>query len=39
VLTTIVLALFLGKNGVHRPQGAIILSVYAIYVLFKLAQF
>ena len=39
VLTTIVLALFLGKNGVRRPQGAIILSVYAIYVIVKLAQF
>jgi len=39
VLTTVVLALFLRKTGVHRPQGVIILSIYAFYVIVKLAQF
>jgi cation:H+ antiporter len=39
VLTTIVLGLFLAKKGVGRSQGVIILSVYAVYVTFKLTQF
>ena len=39
ILTTAVLALFLRKDGVRRPQGALILSIYAIYVIVKLAQF
>ena len=39
VLTSVVLALFLRKGGVHRPQGIIILSIYSFYVIVKLAQF
>jgi len=39
VLTTVVLAFFLFRKGVSRPQGAIILSLYVAYVLVKLAQF
>lgn len=39
ILTTVVLAFFLRKQGVTRPQGAVILSLYAIFVVVKLQQF
>lgn len=39
VLTTVVLLLFLGKRGVQRPQGLLILAIYGAYVGVKLAQF
>jgi cation:H+ antiporter len=39
LMTTIILALFLRKGGVRRPQGLIILSLYIFYVLVKLSQF
>jgi len=38
-LTVIVLALFLGRYGVQRPQGLLILSIYGLYVVVKLSQF
>lgn len=39
VLTTVVLLLFIGKKGLGRGQGAVILSLYGSYVLVKLMQF
>lgn len=39
VLTSIVLGFFITRNGVSRPQGIVILSVYGIYVGIKLMQF
>lgn len=39
VLTTVVLLLFLGRRGVQRPQGLLILAIYGAYVGVKLAQF
>lgn len=39
VLTVVVLSLFLAPRGVRRPQGILILSIYGLYVAFKLAQF
>ena len=39
VLTTVVLAFFVTKHGVARPQGAVILAFYGAYVAVKLAQF
>ena len=38
-LTVVVLSLFLAGRGVQRPQGFLILSIYALYVLVKLSQF
>jgi len=39
VLTSIVLAFFVRKRGVRRPEGAVILSLYSFYVIVKLMQF
>ena len=39
VLTGTVLFFFLRKRGIKRTEGAIILSLYLGYVLFKLTQF
>lgn len=39
VLTTVVLALFVTKKGLSRPEGIVILSLYGLYVLVKLQQF
>jgi cation:H+ antiporter len=39
VLTVVVLALFLARRGVSRPQGILILSIYGLYVVVKLIQF
>jgi cation:H+ antiporter len=39
VLTAVVLAFFLRRGGVMRPQGLVILSLYAVYVMVKLSQF
>jgi cation:H+ antiporter len=39
VLTTVVLAFFVTKRGVMRPQGLVILGFYAGYVIVKLTQF
>lgn len=39
LLTTVVLALFVFRKGLSRPEGTIILSMYGIYVLVKLSQF
>ena len=39
VLTVVVLALFLTRRGVSRPQGILILSIYGLYVVVKLIQF
>ena len=39
VLTTVVLAFFLIRKGVRRPQAMVILGLYAAYVLIKLSQF
>jgi cation:H+ antiporter len=39
VLTSVVLLLFVTKKGLSRPEGAIILSMYGIFVLIKLLQF
>jgi cation:H+ antiporter len=38
-LTVIVLGLFLARRGIGRPQGILILSIYGLYVAFKLMQF
>jgi cation:H+ antiporter len=39
VLTTVVLAFFITRRGVTRPEGAIILGLYGAYVAVKLMQF
>lgn len=39
LITAIILALFLRKTGVSRPQGMIILALYFGYVAIKLSQF
>lgn len=39
VLTAVVLAFFLRRDGIRRPQGIMILSLYAFYVIVKLSQF
>ena len=39
ILTGTVLFFFLRKRGIKRTEGAIILSLYSGYVLFKLTQF
>ena len=39
LVTFIVLALFLRRAGVRKPQGLIILALYSLYVLVKLSQF
>ena len=39
VLTAVVLTLFLVRNGLHRREGIIILSMYGFYVIVKLLQF
>lgn len=39
VLTAVVLGLFLVRRGIRRPEGLVILSLYAFYVLLKLLQF
>lgn len=38
VLTTVVLAFFLGSRGVTRPEGLVILGLYAAYVAIKLTH-
>jgi Ca2+/Na+ antiporter len=38
-LTTVVLAFFITRRGVTRPEGAIILGLYGAYVAVKLLQF
>jgi cation:H+ antiporter len=37
-LTTVVLVLFLRRQGVARPQATLILSLYLVYALIKLTQ-
>ena len=39
VLTTVVLGLFVFRRGIRRPQGIVILAMYASYVVLKLLQF
>jgi cation:H+ antiporter len=39
LLTATVLAFFLRRQGVMRPQAAVILGLYAVYVVAKLSQF
>jgi len=39
VLTTIVLAFFITRRGMSRPEGLITLALYGVYVAVKLAQF
>ena len=39
VLTVVVLALLFNRKGIRRPQGLVILGLYAAYVLVKLSQF
>jgi cation:H+ antiporter len=39
VLTAVVLALFIARKGLKRPEGIVILSLYGIYVVIKLLQF
>ena len=39
VMTAVVLALFVIRKGLSRPEGIVILSMYGIYVLVKLSQF
>jgi len=38
VLTTVVLAFFLSRRGVTRPEGLVILGLYASYVAIKLSH-
>jgi cation:H+ antiporter len=38
VLTIVVLAFFLGRRGVTRPEGLVILGLYAAYVAIKLTH-
>jgi cation:H+ antiporter len=39
ILTTVVLAFFITRRGVTRPEGLIILGLYGAYVVVKLLQF
>jgi len=39
VLTAVVLAMFVIRRGIRRPEGLVILSAYAGYVFLKLLQF
>lgn len=39
LLTTVVLALFLRRGGLKKPQGLILLAMYGFYVTAKLLQF
>ena len=39
VLTGVVLGLFVFRRGIRRPQGLVILAMYASYVVLKLLQF
>jgi cation:H+ antiporter len=38
VLTVVVLSLFARKHGLHKPEAAVILSMYLVYVIWKLTQ-
>ena len=39
VLTAVVLGMFVHRNGLSRAEGAVIVSIYGVYVLIKLTQF